>query len=192
MTRWLSLFCLVGLFLGAHTVSSTTLIPLSFEEIVTQAERVFLGEVASRRSDWDVGPHGRSIFTLVTFKVERVLKGQIGSEVQLRFRGGTIGRLSMRVAGMPEFKVGDRDVLFVSAERNTVSPLVGFSYGRFQVVRDPVSRIEHVRGPDGAPFVGAPATSAPRAVFPVTRTVRAMTYPEFERAVAETIVRGLR
>jgi hypothetical protein len=188
-SRWLCLLCLVCSLLGAETASSTTLIPLNFQEIVTTAESAFLGEVVSRRSDWNVGPHGRSIFTLVTFKVERVLKGQLGPQVQLRFRGGQIGSLVMRVAGMPQFNVGDRDVLFLSAERNTVSPLVGFSYGRFHIMRDPVTRIDQVRGPDGAPFVGA--ADVPRAALSPTRVLRPMTYPEFERAVTETIVRGL-
>ena len=189
MRRLLGVACVTAVLLCASTATPTTLLPLSFNEIVAGAETVFLGQTVSLRSEWSLEPHGKSIVTFVTFNVERVLKGQAGSQVELRFRGGHIGHQVLRIQGMPQFAVGDRDVLFVSSQRNAVSPLVGFSYGRFRVVRDPASRVDLVRGPDGQPFV-VPAATGAIASLSAPRMLRPTSYPEFEAFVRDTIARG--
>ncbi|HJU43763.1 MAG TPA: hypothetical protein VJ691_13140, partial [Vicinamibacterales bacterium] len=51
------------------------------------------------------------------------------------------------VIGMPSFRVGQRNVLFVAAER-AVSPLVGFMHGRMRVERD-FFGVDRVRTNDG-------------------------------------------
>lgn len=76
-----------------------------------RAGAIALVETVSVRSDWQTHAQGKHIVTTVRFKVERTLKGQAGQELQLEFLGGTIGGLTMEVDGMPQFQVGDRDVL---------------------------------------------------------------------------------
>ncbi len=190
MARRVSVWCVVVLLLGATSALSTTIAPLSFEQIVARAETIFLGEVVSRRSDWEAGPAGKSIITTVTFKVHRVLKGPPAVERQLTFLGGTIGTLEMSVAGVPQFRVGDRDVLFVTADTHAVSPIAGFSQGRFRLVGDgDVSRAE-MRTHDGRPLPRAAATSRPFTV--IDRSARSTTYPEFEALVLQTLAAGTR
>ena len=141
----------------------------TFDELVARAESVFLGRVVALRSTWVDSRAGRAIVTDVTFAIERTVKGTVYAERSLEFLGGTIGDDTLRVSGMPEFHVGDRDVLFVSETGRPVSPLVGFMYGRFRVVRDARTGTELVRTHDGRPLgsvdeVGnrnAPATVAP-------------------------------
>lgn len=189
MSRCLPVLCLAALLLGRGIALPTTVIPPTFDELVARAQAIFLGEVVHRRSDWYVDSQARSIVTIVTFKVERVLKGQVGPQTQLRFLGGSIGGLVMHVDGMPQFRVGDRDVLFVSATHNAVSPLVGFFHGRFPVVADRVGGTARVLTHDRRPLVSALSTVGRSLPF-ATRTASPLTYAEFEALVLQTIAQG--
>jgi hypothetical protein len=144
----------------------TTVAPMSFDQLVQQAEIVFIGDVIDQRSVWDDSRDGRRIVTQVTFDVVRVLKGTVGLRTQLSFQGGTVGDVTQEITGMPKFRPGDRDVLFVSPDRNAVSPLVGFWQGRFRVVRDAATGAMRVRMHDGGSLIsgwGGTVQPAPAA-----------------------------
>lgn len=170
MTRRLLLLFGIGLFLPANPALPTTVLPVGFDDMVARAELIFIGQVIDRRSTYLPGPD-RAIVTDVTFDVLRVLKGASGLRTKLTFLGGTVGRETLVIEGMPQFQIGERDVLFVGADRMAASPLVGFSQGRYRVVRDPASGRDLVRtNSGGAVFNGlvpesttaATRTSAPR------------------------------
>src|SRR5688572_30220779 len=125
-----------------HGVSATTVIPPTFDQLVDEAQLVFLGEVADKRSRWVDEPLGRAIVTDVTFRVEDVFKGNAPAHVVLEFLGGSIDGYEFRVSELTDFTIGARDVLFLESREQRPSPLVGMNYGRFPVMRtDP-------RGPD--------------------------------------------
>ena len=128
----LSLICTL---VFAGVAGSTTVIPPTFDALVSGASTIFVGEVVDQRAYWVSTPQGRAIRTQVIFKVEDVWKGSAGVVTQLDFLGGTIGQTTMEVVGMPTFRTGQRNVLFVAAER-AISPLVGFMHGRMRVERD--------------------------------------------------------
>lgn len=146
MRRFLPL-SLICTLVFAGTAASTTVIPPTFDLLVSKAGTIFVGEVIDQRAYWVTTAHGRAIRTLVVFKVEDVWKGSVGAITQLDFLGGTIGETTMEVVGMPAFRAGQRSVLFVAAER-AASPLVGFMYGRMRVERDG-SGVDRVRTHDG-------------------------------------------
>jgi hypothetical protein len=138
-----------GLVLTASaSARATTVIPPTFESLVSSANTIFVGEVMNVRAEWIATPQGRAIMTHVTFKVEDVWKGAAGAVTQLDFLGGTIGEMTMEVVGMPVFHDGQRSVLFVSGEAAAVSPLVGFFHGRLRIERD-VNGVDRVRTYDG-------------------------------------------
>jgi len=122
-----------GFFLT--TAGGTTVLPPTFEEMTDRAEMIFVGTVVSSRAEWRfVGSStNRVIFTLVEFDTQEVLKGSTNKTVTLQFLGGTVGDATMEVAGVPQFKPGDRVILFV--ERNGVQfcPLVGVFHGKFGI-----------------------------------------------------------
>jgi hypothetical protein len=140
----LTLICTLA-FAGA--AGSTTVIPPSFDALVSRAGTIFVGKVVAQRAVWIDTRQGRAIRTQVTFKVEDVWKGAAGPITQLDFLGGTIGDTTMDVTGMPKFAIGQRAVLFVSQDRQ-VSPLVGFMHGRLRIERDHAG-IDRVRAHDG-------------------------------------------
>jgi len=162
MFRRLSLLTLVCTLVATGVVRSTTVIPPTFDALVSGANTIFVGEVMNVRAAWESTPAGRAIISLVTFRVDAVWKGNVGAVTQLEFLGGEIGEIGMRVEGMPVFRLGQRDVLFVSGEARAVSPLVGLMHGRLRVERDPVSGVDRVRTHDGKALGGVAQIGAQR------------------------------
>lgn len=134
-------------------LAATTVIAPTFEELVAKARTIFVGETVDTRAAWETTREGRHIVTIVTFDVSRVIKGSVGLRTQLTFAGGRIADVAQEIAGMPKFRVGDRDVLFVSGDGNTVSPLVALWHGRFRLQPDPDGGERFVRSFDGKPLL---------------------------------------
>ncbi len=151
MRRLFVLF-LICTSLFAGVAGSTTVIPPSFDVLVAGANTIFVGEVVNQHAIWVSTPQGRAIRTLVDFRVEDVWKGSSSVVTRLEFLGGTIGDTRMNVAGMPEFTIGQRTVLFVTGRRG-ISPLVGFMHGRLRVERDQAG-VDRVRTHDGRSLGG--------------------------------------
>ena len=130
-------FLIGAFFLAlAAAASATTVIPPSFDELVTRAQIIFQGTVTDVRSAWTGEGAQRCIVTFVTFKVEDAIKGNPGKEMTLRMLGGTVGTETMQVSDAPRFTAGDRDVLFVENNGRQFIPLVGIMHGRYRVYKD--------------------------------------------------------
>ena len=183
--RTLSIVVVAALLVGARAASPTTIIPPTFDDLVARAETIFVGQAVDRRSEWEITRSGRSIITLVTFDVARVLKGSPTIRTQLTFLGGSIDDTTMQVADMPEFRVGDRDVLFVSGDRLAASPIVGFAYGRFRIVRDPISGADVVRTHDGRPLANTTDVTS-RLALSLEKMV-SMDLRDFESTVRQRV-----
>ena len=182
MLRRLSLLTAMCLLAAAGVARSTTVIPPSFDALVSSANTIFVGEVMNVRAEWEATPSGRAIITLVTFRVEDVWKGNLGAVTQLEFLGGEIGEMGMKVEGIPVFRLGQRDVLFVGGEVRTVSPLVGFMHGRMRVERDRVSGVDRVRTYDGR-ALGSVAQIGPQRAAPSLASITPMRLSDLESAV---------
>jgi hypothetical protein len=159
------------------TVSATTVIPPSFNELVNEAEIIFQGTVTSVHHQWVGEGAQRHIVSYVTFKVEESLKGNPGKEITLRMFGGTVDGQTMQASDAPKFKVGDRDVLFVEHNGTQFIPLVGIMYGRYRVQRDENGRDMILTDK------GAPLSSTDQVGKESVSTGPAMTAEQFKQAV---------
>ena len=144
---FLSASCLV---LSLATAHGTTVIPPTFDRLVSDAETIFEGTVTALKSEWTGEGADRHIVTYVTFKVEDPIKGTLGAEYTIRMFGGTVEGKTMEVTDTPKFKVGDRDILFVENNGRQFVPLVGIMHGRFRVKQDEVNAPESVSKDNGA------------------------------------------
>lgn len=189
MFRRLLLLTMVCTVAAAGVARSTTVIPPTFDALVSSAATIFVGEVMNVRSEWETTRNGRTIITLVTFRVEDVWKGDLGAVTQLEFLGGEIGDLGMRVEGSPVFRLGQRDVLFVNSIVRAVSPLVGFMHGRMRVERDTVSGVDRVRTFDGR-ALGSVAQIGPQRAAPSLASITPMRLAELEVAVLSRLGAG--
>jgi hypothetical protein len=134
MPRAILVVVLLAALSASQGLTASTVIAPTFERLVADATEIFVGQVTERASRWTMREGRRLIVTDVTFRTSTVVKGSPGGLTTLTFLGGFVGETSMEVAGMPQFMVGDRDVLFVRDRRATLSPIVAMFHGRFRVV----------------------------------------------------------
>jgi hypothetical protein len=179
-----------AMIVAALTVAlqATTVIAPTFDELVARSQAVFVGQTVDVRSQWVSTSSGRAIITVVTFKVIRTLKGELGAQTQLEFLGGTVGEYRMEVVGMPKFRVGDEDVLFVDDRGRPVSPVVGFMHGRFRVLEEPGTGRQSVARYNFEPLasvsdIGAAAPPARVA------SAKALSLAAFEGEIARAVRR---
>lgn len=133
LARMALALALTALALGP--ARATLLVPLDLDQMTERAHWIGVGTCTSVRSFWV----GKQIWTEVSFRVDRPLKGSAGPEVRLRLLGGQVDHpvpVAMRVAGAPEFEVGETDLLFVERDPDGANRLVGFSQGRMPLRRD--------------------------------------------------------
>ena len=129
---------------------ATTYPPVTFTDLVTQADLIFVGDVVDVRPlvlDTATGP---VIKTRVVFRVSDPLHGTSAALEVLEFFGGEVGDVGMAIADMPRFAVGDRRVVFARRERS-INPVVGFTQGVLRVARDG-SGVERISTLEGVPI----------------------------------------
>ena len=147
-----------ALILEMPSVRATTVVRMTFSEVVGAADVIAVGTVSSIEQIWDA--EQEMPFTAVTFSDLEVLKGEVDStELTLRFLGGPApDGLTLVVAGMPQFAARDRAVLFSTGNGVQACPLVGWWQGLYRVVfdagRDVFTVADHV-GRDVAAFDGS-------------------------------------
>jgi len=106
----------------------------TFDDKVGNAAAIVLGKCTNQRSGWD-SDH-RWILTYSTFKVEKAMKGTMQPEVTVVTPGGAVDGVHQDTIGMPVFREGADNVLFI---RNTAAgpTVLYFEQGAYDVVRDP-------------------------------------------------------
>jgi hypothetical protein len=167
--RFLRRLLLVAAALAAAVppLTATSVTPPTFPALVARTGSAFRGEVIALRAELVTRGAERAIFTHVTFRVDEVLLGAPPPVVTLEFLGGSVGDLSLDVAGMPQFSVGRQEIVFVENSGPQICPLVAMGYGRFRILRDA----------SGAEFVardnGAPLTSVDEIALPLTSSALA-------------------
>jgi len=114
------------------SVQASTVLQMSFGEVVDNSELVFEGHVTglnSRRIN------DGSIHTFVTFEINEIVKGDFGAEsIELRFLGGQVGARGLQVSDMQMPEMGETGIYFVETLRDfQVNPLVGWAQGHFLI-----------------------------------------------------------
>jgi hypothetical protein len=143
----------LALVAAASAARATTYTPVTFDELVTRSQMIFVGEVSDVRPFALSTPTGRVIKTRVIFRVTDPVFGTASVFEVLEFLGGEIGDVGLEVAGMPRFSVGERRVVF-ARRAPSINPIVGFTQGLLQIRRDS-SGVDRVLTLDGTPIAGA-------------------------------------
>jgi hypothetical protein len=133
---------ILGLVLAVR-VAATTYLPVTFDDLVRRADVIFVGDVTDVRPFVMQSRGDTIVMTRVSFSVVDPLFGTSSLVEVFDFLGGQVGDAGMRVAGMPQFAVGDRHVVFARREQS-INPIVGFTQGLLRVSRDPagVDRVQ--------------------------------------------------
>ncbi|MFN8642011.1 MAG: hypothetical protein U0802_10245 [Candidatus Binatia bacterium] len=118
--------------LAASRAAATVVVAKDFAALCAEADLVFVGTVTAVVPRWRDAQR-QAIETEVTFADLTWLRGGPQAATTLRFAGGEMDGVHEAVAGVPQFAVGERRVVFAHAGR-FVSPIVGFNQGVFRVV----------------------------------------------------------
>ncbi len=128
--------CLVLIILLTLPIHATIVKRLDLDGLVSVADTIVVGEVRSSDTYWS--RDGRLILTRHTIQVDETLKGLPSGTLEVTTIGGTIGDLTLYVAGMPAFAKGERTILFLEAA-GLYTTVVGLGQGKFSVANDFVS-----------------------------------------------------
>lgn len=130
---------LAAFFMSAcalHTAHATTFVAMNERTLARSADAVVTGTIEGMET---VADRDGRISTLVTVAVDRTLKGRVASRITLRQPGGAVDGKSMWIAGSPEFRTGERDLLFVSAHHDGTARVTAFGMGQFRLSDDPTT-----------------------------------------------------
>lgn len=148
---------------------------VAFEEKVTRADAIVLGECIDTELTTD--PSGRWIITKSKFRVRRSYKGAVAGEIEIVTPGGSLNGVHQETIGIPKFRRGDLDILFVNQRNAVGATVLYFDQGRYRVSED------------GGTSLVAPAESDlvlidMQSGKAVPRETRIRTLDEFERDVS--------
>ena len=129
-----SLLLAVAMVLLATVAAATSLMKVSVETLTDRAALIVLGDVEAVQGKLE---EGGIVSTYVTFASSYVYKGSYFKSYQVRVPGGTVGDKSMKVFGAPQFKPGERLLLFL--EKDYADPkayrVSGFFQGRYLIFK---------------------------------------------------------
>jgi hypothetical protein len=136
LTRRAALALIAALVCGATAARGVMTLRLNLAQMVSTADRAFAGRVVSVHSGRDTSGLPS---TWVTFAVDQVIKGTVGSEVTMK-QFGTLTPLSdgsvLRLPGLPAFARGEEMVVFLSGESDAgFSSPIGMAQGKFPILR---------------------------------------------------------
>ena len=133
-------------------LDALTLSPMTFEQLGGEATAIVFARVADVRGRWTADR--RSIESVVSLDALRYLKGDLGSDIELRVPGGEAGGMRQMMPGAPALREGDLIVAFLGSRGPALPTLVGFTQGLFRVVVD---------APSGSTLVTPPPLKASTA-----------------------------
>ena len=144
MTRRIvrSCFQLSLWFATAQLALATTLQQMDLDDLTAESQAVVYGRITARRAEWD--RDHRFIYTIYTVQPLEYLKGNLGRSFELQEPGGERDGLMMRVPSVPEFAVGQEQVLFVWTDPRGRHQATGFEQGAVEVLTDPGSGERYV------------------------------------------------
>lgn len=163
---------LAGMFAITNAAHGLTTVPRSFEELVALADQIVVGTVESRESRWRDPVQQRGIVTQITLTdLEWLKAARSGEKFSLQVAGGQIGPYGEAIGGLPQLFIGERYVLFVRGNTQSLFPVVGIEQGVLKVRNDerglarvytftgiPLTQLDQIETPARA-LSGAPALS---------------------------------
>jgi len=152
---------------------------------------VVRGIVTDVRAEEFDGRKTLGIRTLITLRVERTLKGSAAGEVTLVQLGGVVRGHSLQVAGVPQFRRGERQIVFVAGNGRIFCPVVGGRFGRFLVQTDAATGRQQVLRDDSTALVTVDQIPLPLGVLPISsaRVATALALADFEAQILARVPR---
>lgn len=191
---WIAGFVILALLsmIGGNRMRAVSVLPPNFTELVTGATQIARVRVIEITVRWDESAQGPVIHTYVKAETLNAIKGVSQGTITLRFLGGQIGDVSMQVADMPEFEVGQAYILFIAGNHQAFCPLLGVMHGSYPLVLDAATQSERVTRSNRQPLASIDDVALPliQSNHPAFRpSGGGLTVGEFEAAIRREISR---
>jgi hypothetical protein len=144
--RWIrSIVVFLPFMVASSNLNASTFVSLDLDNLVKQSWAIAQVTVGNLQT-FSTGMSGSSpIATRVTFVIQKVYKGQVSGSVDTDFLGGTIGTRRVSIPGMPQFKLGQRLIVFLANPGDkTISGTIGRDQGVLRIVFDPQTGSERI------------------------------------------------
>ena len=135
----------VFLLVASNNLLAATFRSSDLDSLVKQSWAIAQVTVGSLQSFSTGMPGSSPIATRVTFVIQKVYKGKISGNVATDFLGGTIGTRRMSIPRIPQFKQGQRLIVFLADPADKfLSGTVGRDQGVLRIVFDSQSDSDRV------------------------------------------------
>jgi len=118
----------------AAPLSASTFLAMSTGEMAAQSDAVVVGTVLKVESFRDAS--GRAIVTQAALRVDENVFGESPTVVLVQTFGGTVDGYTVVAHGFPEFRLGDRLLVFLKNQPDGIAQVVGYRLGEYRVVRN--------------------------------------------------------
>jgi len=188
----LTLVWVLILAFAAMPLRATSVVPPQFAELVNRSDYVVRGRVKALNYESRMSGGRELIFTKIEVEVLEVIAGTPPESVVLVMLGGKSGDRELVVAGVPQFKVGDEDILFVQGNGRNFYPLYAVMHGKYPVKRDQATGRRFVTRSNEVPLgdvaeIALPVTEGSAAALQkrMRRTTDAMTPEDFIQRIKQ-------
>jgi Matrixin/Putative Ig domain len=128
---FVALFCFFSV-----PAKATTVVMLTDDELIVHSRLIVSGRVVSVTTAWD--DSASMAWTYVEILTDKVLKGEIGERtIVLKQLGGAVGESGVRIFGQPEFRVGERTLLYLNTGRDGSLHSAHAFMGKFSIRQGP-------------------------------------------------------
>jgi hypothetical protein len=138
--RAVAVFVLLLPAVLALPVWASSALRLTFDQLIRNADRVVEATVVGRSSAW--ASDNRRIYTTFTFETRNDIAGSGEKRFVIVQPGGQVGRFGQIAHGYPNFKEGDRVILFLE-EVPRAYRVVGLCQGVFGYFADGENDVIH-------------------------------------------------
>lgn len=195
LQHWIrSIAVFLPFMVSSSNLSAATVLPLDLDSLVKQSWVIAQVTVGNLQSFSTGTPISSPIATRVTFVIERVYKGQVSGSADIDFLGGTIGTRKVSIPGMPQFKQGQRLIVFLAnPTEKRVSGTIGLDQGILRIVYDPQTGTDRVYrwwGQGVNPQTSFKDRTSVSMETTTDTTGNAETLPEFESQLNRTIAQA--
>jgi len=140
----------------ATSASATTLLQMSFEDLVANSDVIIVGEAVSSRVERSASG---GLVTITTFNVEDSIAGEAPATLEVEVSGGTFrsGKFLLREAtpDAPVFADGSEHMLFLKDGPSDAFDIVGVNQGAAPVFKTKDGSAVMLPGGPGPQAVGA-------------------------------------
>lgn len=192
--RIVAFVLLVLSLMSANSGRAVSVMPPDFTELVAEATQIVRVRITEISVRWDESAHGPVIHTYVKAETLKTLKGGDQATINLRLLGGQIGDVSMQIADMPTFEVGQTYILFIAGNHQSFCPLVGVMHGSYPLMLDTATQTAHVARSNRQPLASVDDVALPlvQSGHPAFRLSAGggLTVGEFETAIKKELSRA--